>query len=291
MASKSIFDDLLGSLGGSGAKAGTQGGAASGGIGDLLNQVSAALGGGRGGASSGGGLGDMLGQLTGGRGAAGGASSGGLGDLLRQVQGSLGGTGSAQGGGGGLGGMIGDRGSFTKGAAAGGLMGALLGGKGTAKAAGVAVIGSLAWKAYQNWKAQQATEAGQAAPALSVEEFAPQGSAEQLSEKLARAMVAAAKADGKVTSMERRRILDALNERGLGADAQRIVEEELDGPLDVAHVASMAASPEEAVQIYTASLLSVDPEEPEEQAYLAELAERLGLAPDLVAHLHQTAGA
>lgn len=280
MASKSIFDELLGAIGGGGAAAGARGagsgaGGAGGGLGDLLSQISGALGGG----------------AQGGAGALGGmAGGGGLSDILGQLQGSLG-SGTRE-----LGGrvdeVVGDRGSFAKGAAAGGLMGALLGGKGTAKAAGAAVIGTLAWKAYQSWKAQQQAAAPQDDARMPDARFLPVGAAaEQLSDKLARAMVAAAKADGKVTSMERQRILGALSERGVGAEAQRIVEEELARPLDVGHIAAMAATPEEAVQIYTASLLAIDPEEPEEAAYLEALAERLGLDADLVAHLHQTAGA
>lgn len=267
MASKSIFDQLLGSLGGSlnqpGGAPRQAGAGGQGGIGDLLTQISGALGGGSG-ANRGAGTG----------------AGGGLSDLLGQIQGSLGQAGDRAGG------LVGDKGSFAKGAAAGGLMGALLGGKGTAKAAGAAVIGTLAWRAYQNWQAQQ-----QSAPAaLSEEKFLPTGAtAEQLSDKLARAMVAAAKADGQVTTLERRRITAALAERGVGSDAQRIVEEELSAPLDVAHIAALATTEEEAVQIYTASLLAVDPEGPEERAYLADLAARLGLPPDLVAHLNDTA--
>ena len=285
MASKSIFDELLGSLGGAGRSPGaTQAGG--GGLGDLLNQISGALGGAGGGTArggSGGGLGEILGQLQNSfGGASGGRSSGngsmdGLGDRVGQ--------------------MMGDQKSFAKGAAAGGLMGALLGGKGTAKAAGAAVIGTLAWRAYQNWKAAQAAEhtggqSRQSPAALPDESFLPAGAAaEQLSDKLARAMIAAAKADGQVTSRERRQILDALQQQGVGSEAQHIMEEELDAPLDVARIAALAATPEEAVQIYTASLLAVDPEAPEEAAYLADLASRLGLAPDLVAHLNATTGA
>lgn len=268
MSSKSIFDQLLGSFGGA---AGQPGGAArpgTGGLGDLLSQVSGALGGGRG---------------------AGGAAGGGLSDILAQIQGRIGQAGG--GATGRMGEMMGDKPSFAKGAAAGGLMGALLGGRGTAKAAGAAVIGTLAWKAYQNWMAQKQAEQDSppAQAALQQEQFVPTGAAaEQLSDKLARAMVAAAKADGKVTSLERRRIVEALTERGLGAGAREMIEQELDSPLDVARIASMAATEEEAVQIYTASLLAVDPEEEAEAAYLAELASRLGLPPDLVEQLHRT---
>lgn len=115
--------------------------------------------------------------------------------------------------------------------------------------------------------------------------------AEDLSLRLVRAMVAAAKADGHVTSAERRRIVSQLPQLGLGVEAEALITEELDAPLDVGRVANMARSPEEAAEIYSASLLVVDPEAPAERGYLAMLAARLKLDPRLVEHLHVNANA
>ena len=73
-------------------------------------------------------------------------------------------------------------------------------------------------------------------------------------------MVAAAKADGHVTPEERARIADQLPVLGLGAEAQALIAAELDQPLDIGAIAALAANEAQATQIYTASLLVVDPE-------------------------------
>jgi uncharacterized membrane protein YebE (DUF533 family) len=199
-----------------------------------------------------------------------------------------------------------DRKSLATGAAAGGLLALLLSGgkpkkllKNAVKVGGVALVGGLAYKAYRDWQAGRQPEAAGAdvpPPALPRPEgtvFFPADTqaAEALSVKLVRAMVAAAKADGHVTSAERRRIAAQLPELGLGPEAEALIAEELDAPLDVGRIAALAASPEEAAEIYAASLLVVDPEAPAERGYLAMLAARLKLDPGLVEHLQANAAA
>jgi uncharacterized membrane protein YebE (DUF533 family) len=62
--------------------------------------------------------------------------------------------------------------------------------------------------------------------------------------------------------------------------------DELRAKLDVDAVAGAAATPEEAAEIYAASLLSIDVDNAAERGYLAMLAARLKLDEGLVAHLH-----
>jgi uncharacterized membrane protein YebE (DUF533 family) len=184
-----------------------------------------------------------------------------------------------------------------KGAIAGGLLGLLLTGSGRklvktgAKVGGAALIGGLAYKAYEDWKAGKAAQA-EAGP-LALPE--PQGTAflpsdaaqaDDLSMRLVQAMVAAAKADGQVTDAERQKIGAQLAQLGLAAEAERLIAAELDAPLDPGRIAGLARTEEEAAEIYAASLLSVDPEGAAERGYLAMLAARLKLDPGLVAHLH-----
>lgn len=197
-------------------------------------------------------------------------------------------------------------GTLAKGAVAGGLVGLLMSGgspkkllKNAVKVGGAAVVGGLAYKAYTDWQAgknPQASAVPDTVPALPTPEgtaFMPTDAAEaeDLSLRLVRAMVAAAKADGHVTSAERRRIVSQLPQLGLGVEAEALITEELDAPLDVGRVANMARSPEEAAEIYAASLLVVDPEAPAERGYLTMLAARLKLDPRLVEHLHVNANA
>lgn len=203
-------------------------------------------------------------------------------------------------------GGVSNKGALAKGAVAGGLLGLLMSGgspkkmlKRAVKVGGAAAIGGLAYKAYSDWqdgKAPQASAAPNTVPQLPTPEgtaFMPAdaAAAEDLSLRLVRAMVAAAKADGHVTSAERRRILSQLPQLGLGPEAEALIAEELDCPLDVGRVAEMANGPEEAAEIYAASLLVVDHEAPAERGYLAMLAARLKLDPRLVEHLHTNAQA
>ena len=102
-------------------------------------------------------------------------------------------------------------------------------------------------------------------------------------------MVSAAKADGHVTDTERANIDAQLGALGLADAATAMITAELDAPLDVGRIAALAEQPEDGVQLYAASLLVVDPDGPAEKAYLAALADKLGLASDLVAHLHAKA--
>ncbi len=236
-----------------------------------------------------------------------------------------GGGAAAQGSGGGfsVGNLIGDTGSFAKGAAAGGILGLLLGGKKPKKLAktaltygGAAVVGGLAYRAWQNWQTQKG--GGGAAPAQAPQQaphqapapqprqpiamgspdpilpppgdsaFLPDNEADQqaLSRALVRAMIAAAKADGHVTPEEQSRIFEHLNTLSLEREDQAFVLEELGKPLDIEAVAAEAKSPEQAAEIYAASLLAIDPSGPAERGYLGLLAARLKLDPALVEHLH-----
>ncbi len=185
--------------------------------------------------------------------------------------------------------------SLGKGAIAGGLLAALMtrGGRrmlGTgAKVGGMAAIGALAFKAYEDWKAGQGSDAA-ALPPPQGAEFHPEGKgADRLAVSLLTAMIAAAKADGQVTPDERARIDGQLANLGLEDEAAALIAAELDAPLDVDRIAALAVSEAEATQIYAVSLLAIDPDNAEETAYLAALARRLNLAPALVDSLHAQA--
>ncbi len=175
-----------------------------------------------------------------------------------------------------------------KGALAAGALALLLGTKGGRKLTGVglklgslAALGGLAYKAYQNWQAQQpgAVEAGTPIGQLS----GP--SAEARSRALLKAMISAAKADGHIDDTERGRISAQMEKLGIQSEVLAAVQAELDGPADAAAVAAGADSPEAAAEIYLTSLLVIDPDSAEERAYLDALAAALKLAPELVAQL------
>lgn len=225
-----------------------------------------------------------------------------LDQFLGQPKGADVGSGPNKAGGADLQNILGGAGGLATGALAGGLAGLLLGGKKPRKLAksalkvgGVALVGGLAYKAWQNWQANNPPAAptdAAPAPPPSDTAFLPSSTTEQedLSRTLMRAMVAAAKSDGHVSIEERQRIAQQLEGLNMDADDRAFLEDELSKPLDVDAIARDAKNPEQAAEIYAASLLAIDPEGPAERGYLAMLAARLKLDPKLVDHLHaQTA--
>ena len=99
------------------------------------------------------------------------------------------------------------------------------------------------------------------------------------------AMISAAKADGHIDAAEQQKIFGKLDELDLDTEAKAWVMDELRKPLNIDQVVASATSPELAVEIYAASFLAIDPDDPAEQAYLAMLASRLKLDPGLKASL------
>ena len=184
------------------------------------------------------------------------------------------------------------------GGVAGGLAGILLGGKtskklakGAVKLGGTAALAGLAYKAYTQWQSSKAAGPAADAPAPMKDitptaegtPFLPAPGAQRNDMSLAilRAMIAAAKADGHIDAEEQRRIFGKLDELHLGTEEKAFVVDELRKPLDIDAVVKAAVSPELAAEIYAASVLAIDPDDPAEQAYLAMLASRLKLDPGL----------
>ena len=184
--------------------------------------------------------------------------------------------------GGGLGSMLGGAGG---GALAAGAMGLLLGNKKARKFGGkaltyggLAALGVIAYKAYGNWQAQQAS-APQGEP-QTIDRL-PADQVEQHSQGILKALVAAAKADGHVDERERQLIDGELNKLNGDPALRQWLQAELNKPLDPAEVARAASTPEIAAEMYIASLILVDEEHFMERAYLEELAKQLKLDPGL----------
>jgi uncharacterized membrane protein YebE (DUF533 family) len=191
------------------------------------------------------------------------------------------------------------------GAAAGGLVAILLGSKGGRKLAGnavklggAAILGTLAYKAWRNW---QANRGGMSTvPHQPMRDVTPQPDgtalltppsdrAHDLNLALIRAMIAAAKADGHIDAEEQKAIFAKLEQAGLDRDAKAFVMDELMKPLDLDSIVALATNPERALEIYAASVLAIDPDDPAEQAYLNMLAARLKLDPGLKASVEAEA--
>jgi uncharacterized membrane protein YebE (DUF533 family) len=186
------------------------------------------------------------------------------------------------------------------GALAGGIAGLLAGtksgrkiGKKALTYGGTALLGGLAYKAWRDWQqGKQATTAPGTAdiaePPLDSPFVPAAADAHRFNQALLRAMIGAAKADGQIDELEQHRILQHLDAQDVSPDDREFVHRELQQPLDVEAIVRTATCPETAAELYAASLMAIDPNRPAEQGYLAMLAARLGLAPELVSHLHAT---
>lgn len=154
------------------------------------------------------------------------------------------------------------------------------------KLGGLAAVGGIAYKAFQNWQegkslnpADFGTPAGELTDAQ----------AQSRSETLLLAMISAAKADGHIDNDELASIEQQLTRLDLEADAARFINDELGKPIDVNRIAAHADSPETAAEIYLASRLVIDVDNAMERQYLHDLARAMKLDSELVAQLDQQA--
>ena len=192
---------------------------------------------------------------------------------------------------GGLGGLLSGAGGGLLG---GGALGLLLGSKKARKYGGkaltyggLAALGVLAYKAYGNWQARQ-QGAGQAPEPQTLDRLPP-AQAEQHSQAVLRALVAAAKSDGHIDERERALIEGEFTRLDTDGELQQWLHAELNKPLDPAEVARAAQTPEMAAEMYLASVMLVDDQQAAERAYLDELAGALQIDPTLQVHLEQQA--
>ncbi|RAI68221.1 DUF533 domain-containing protein [Pseudomonas fluorescens] len=228
--------------------------------------------------------------------------------LLRAGQGSMAqqsGGASAQGGLGDLGGLLGgllgggaSAGAGGAGAGLGGLLGGLLGGgspmggapqgrsTGGANYAALASLGMMAFQAYQAWQRSQAS-APQEAPRTVDLLAGPQ--VEEHSHAILRALIAAAKADGRIDDAEKQMISTEIGRHTDDPQLQQWLDDEVAKPLDASDVAQSATDPGMASEMYLASVMLVDDQQDAERNYLDELAAALQIEPQLQVHLEQQA--
>jgi hypothetical protein len=117
--------------------------------------------------------------------------------------------------------------------------------------------------------------------------YAPRGGAQRSQNDqalvLVRAMLNAAKADGRVSTAEQQSILEQV---GGSADVTQFVRDELSQPLDVREFAwSVPLGMEE--QVYAMSVLAIEVDEQAEQRYLGELAHGLRIPDEVCEQLQQ----
>lgn len=211
--------------------------------------------------------------------------------------------------GGKLGGM--EMGSLAAGAALGGLTGLLAGsksgrrmsrkvmraGRSAAGVGGLALIGGLAYKAYSNYKSQQAetaeSEPTVAAPSSGNASFSgnegPATDANVDSSKLGmlivRSMIAAALADGELDQQEEEKIFGQINETQLSKEEQDFLFAELKTPLSASEIVAQCGSEDEAIQVYAAVLMTIEVDTLQERKFVFDLKQGLNISEALAASI------
>lgn len=177
--------------------------------------------------------------------------------------------------------------SLGAGAVGGGLVSLLMGskkskklGKSALKIGGVAALGALAYKVYNDYQAQNDPNKNSLQENFNSDD-------DIHCELILKAMIAAAKADGHVDQQEMDRIEQTLKQAGADHKLQTLLQTELNKPLDPTEVARLANSPQQASEIYLASLIVTDEQNFMEKAYLQELAKQLQLSPEVTFQLEQ----
>jgi uncharacterized membrane protein YebE (DUF533 family) len=205
-----------------------------------------------------------------------GSLPGGLGGLLEQLAGgTAGGTATRAGTSPGAGGLDGLLGSLASGGGLGGLVGAA---GGAAAAPGRAApepnagFGDLLNQSLRNYGEPDVPPVPQQEAAAAL---------------LLRAMIQAAKSDGKVDDAERAKLLDGLKD-ATQAEVD-FVKAELAAPVDIEGLARQVPKGLEA-QVYTMSVMAITLDNKAEAQYLNELATALHLAPAQVNSIHTQLG-
>lgn len=202
--------------------------------------------------------------------------------------------------------------NFAAGLISGGALTSLFGAKDTvetvAKVGGLAALGTLAFKAFNNYQQTKATTGqanvmdsvktsaqgmfaqasgilssvmGQGANPQQAEEnnplLAQMDSNPEMSIAIIRAMIAAAKADGKMDDAEIQKIMGKFDAQGIDSNEKAFLMQELANTPDISAIASAAKTPQEAAEIYLAALIVCDSQCAKEQEFLSSLATAMNL--------------
>ena len=198
-------------------------------------------------------------------------------------------------------------GGLAGGAVAGGIVAALLGSKSVRKTAtkaakygGTALLGGMAFKAYQSWQQNKSQASDQTSSADVGRELRSDhrqaNSLSQASEPadhlqiaLIKAMIAAARADGSIDSDEQAKISKAIENLNLEPAERALLLELFIKPIEVDDIICDLETLEQKAEIYLASCLVIELDHQSEYVYLSNLARALDLPQGLEQQLREQA--
>jgi len=184
---------------------------------------------------------------------------------------------SADGGLGDLGGLVGK--SFKQAAGAGAL----------------ALLASIALKALRGSSPQGASQLKSASGLLDglrgQDNPQQQQQVQSLADLTIKAMINAAKADGRIDEDELQKIIGELKGGEFTAEEREFLLTEVRKPMCSAEIVRAVPNRQVGAQIYAASLLAIEVDTPAEQAYMEQLARDVGLDSQVVEEIHSVLGA
>jgi uncharacterized membrane protein YebE (DUF533 family) len=170
-------------------------------------------------------------------------------------------------------------------------------GKTAVKVGGMAALAGVGYYGYKQWqKSKEGPVASPPSPSVAASAAVlevPESEVEvsdSLGEKMLLAMISAAASDGKIDGCEMDILLDSMEMAELTPEENRRLTAALNHPPTLEAVAGLAANPEEASELYAASITAIDPDTPAENMYLRRLARALQLEASLVRQIHAAAG-
>lgn len=168
--------------------------------------------------------------------------------------------------------------------ALGGLAGLLVASKSTRKlltkyggkallVGGGAAAGAVLWNKYK----QRVRETHQDEPGFGQ----LQTPVDQRAERLVTALVFAAKSDGHIDGSERAAIEQNIHQAGYGAQAEALIQQAMNRPLDPHWLAADVKNEEEALELYFLSCAAIDVDHFMERSYLSALGDALKIPQDV----------
>lgn len=190
-----------------------------------------------------------------------------------------------------LGGLMGGGGSSSRSGGLGGMLGGLLGGGSSSSKGGSGMLGGLLGSVMGGGAAAGGLGGLLGSVMGGGDAPEPQAASDQNDQAVVmiRAMVNAAKSDGRVDSAEQEKIISNLGDDVSQSEIE-FLKSEFSAPLDVAGFVSSVPKGMEQ-DVYVMSLTSIDLDTQNEAKYLGQLAQSLSLDPAWCNQVHEQVGA
>jgi len=153
------------------------------------------------------------------------------------------------------------------------------------KAGGLALVGGVAYKAWQHYNGDKKTQEANHTSA-----FLPDSEQEQneLNLLLVKSMILASRADGNIDDVENQAIMSRIGEIQLNDSERAYLFEQFSAPIDLDALAREVTNEAHATEVYAVAAMILKKPSQAEQHYLHNLADALRLPRNLQHEIHYT---